>query len=79
MGEIFRVPNDHDRAIQEIVKKMNEIINSVAQKPTGIDNKNYVGTPGSFQIEKKDDGSVVAKFKTEDGWFETSALKLKES
>jgi hypothetical protein len=77
MSDKFRVSSDHGQALQDIERKINELMGLLAQKPSGA-KPGYTGTPGGIQVVNKSDGSVVLQVKTEQGWHETSALSLQE-
>ena len=68
MAEIFRVSKDVNKAIEEIVKKINEINRKLLEDPSYEKVKDYQGASGSIRIEETDSGSVVIKVKTKKGW-----------
>ena len=67
MAEIFRVSKDTEKAIQEIVRKINEIERKLLVKPnTGV-TADSQGAVGSQRVETKD-GITIMQVKTKDGW-----------
>lgn len=67
MADIFRVSKDINQAIQEIVRKINEIERKLLVKPnTGVTTDSQ-GAIGSQRVETIDDVTTM-KVKTKDGW-----------
>ena len=68
MADVFRVSKDPEKAIQEIVRKINEIERKLLVNPnTGV-TADSQGAIGSQRVETTQEGITIMKIKTKDGW-----------
>ena len=67
MADIFRVSKDTEKAIQEIVRKINEIERKLLVNPNRGVTVDSQGAVGTQRVETVD-GVTVMKVKTKDGW-----------
>ena len=65
---IFRVSKDVNQAIEEIVRKINEIERKLLVEPNKGVTIDSQGTIGSQRVETDIDGNTILKVKTKDGW-----------
>lgn len=62
-----------ERALQELYKKINEIINAVNQVST---REGSSSTTETIRRVKKNDGTYAVQFKVEDGWIESDNTEV---
>jgi len=67
VADIFRVSKDTEKAIQEIVRKINEIERKLLVNPNRGVTVDSQGAVGTQRVETVD-GVTVMKVKTKDGW-----------
>jgi hypothetical protein len=71
------VPEDMQRAVQQIYDDINEIINAVNYY--SLSGENTAGKPGDIRIIKEQDQSTTnyhLEFKTDDGWVRLTGVLI---
>ena len=72
--EIFRPSKDSKTAINEIVKRLNELIKAVNSKPVPGAVSQTSGQAGDIKIVEKEDSKTKLMVRTKNGWYETNNL-----
>ena len=75
MAEIFRVSKDVNKAIEEIVRKINEINRKLLVDPDRGITVDSQGAVGTQRVETAINGETILKVKTADGWRTVSDIQ----